>query len=157
MTNCQSKPTFGKSQMKYMPSGSYSALCYGMGVSPLEEIVVNESCNDAHVWCEDSNGNIYDSSPVAGIWAQFEPTKHYKKADNSEQLVCKVRAFVKRRELFFKQAFGEVHDFYKHPVEDECFANAIALQQQAPELLHLVVGSQGFRGKGGNTIFWEFG
>ncbi len=115
------------------------------------------SCDDgdSHAWCVDDAGTIHDPSPLLPEWWDYEPTLHYHPADNSEELCASARERYEGRQRFFKKV-GIDKDYYRYPEMCECYSNAIAYQEKHPHL-KLVVGSQGFRGKGGNTIFWEYG
>ena len=146
MTNEQSKV------MKQMPRDAWTNYSHGRGVDYKKG---NLAINDAHAWLVDDAGIIYDTSPLLPEWKIFEPTLHYHKAPNSEKLCEEARERNISRQQFFKQV-GWYKDYYNSPEQRECYANAIEYQKHHPHL-HLVIGSQGFCAKGGNTIFWEFG
>ncbi len=140
MTNYLSKLNFPNA-----PKMSCIAYQQGIGVSPREGPL---DYSDAHCWLVDDKGSIYDPSPMLSEWYKYEPTLHYKKACNSNELVARAL------ERWSKPCSW--HNFYLQPMERNCYANACAYQQHNPHL-KLVVGSQGFCGKDSDAIFWEFG
>ena len=149
MTNSQS--TLSSPQFPSRPMLAYSC---GIGVDYQKGPLTK---NDAHCWLMDDTGVICDRSPMLPEWETFEPTCHYHIAPNSAELV--------------KQACEEHEDWMKRgrllpgwtdpqfatkPRVRHCYANAIEYQKRHTHL-KLVVGSQGFRAKGSNDVFWEFG
>ena len=146
MTNQHSKlRTTNDVRLRLCPSECLLLYRQGIGRRPRQGPLTKA---DSHCWLVDDSGKIYDPSPMLSSWVKYEPTLHYKIACNSDELVADALS------RWSKPCSW--HDFYLQPMERNCYANACHYQQHHPHL-KLVAGSQGFRGKNTNVIFWEFG
>jgi len=118
---------------------------------------------DIHAWIVDNEDNIFDP--------HFSIYDYIKEVNNCEGERCyEPLSPEKQKEMFHKfmtqatNMFGKnfctktfLYKFYTNPRPTMCFVNSLAFKKCSKRNCKIVIGKMGWRKKGSNEIFWEYG